>query len=73
MNLHRAAIVIAIILSVNCMAQHRELRDGKLFVDGKWTFLKIGKPLRNFADAGEVDQLIRDLPRYRGKITTVWS
>lgn len=26
------------------------IRDGKLRVDGTWVFLKIGKPLRNFAD-----------------------
>ncbi|MEM0964856.1 MAG: hypothetical protein AAGJ81_01730 [Verrucomicrobiota bacterium] len=37
------------------------LNDGKLWVDGEHRFLKTGKPLRNFADAFEVEQLIRDL------------
>jgi hypothetical protein len=27
-----------------------ELKQGKLFVEGAHLFLKIGKPLRNFAD-----------------------
>ncbi|MBN2308534.1 MAG: beta-galactosidase [Candidatus Hydrogenedentes bacterium] len=40
----------------------KALRQGRLYVDGEWVFLKIGKPLRNFADAGSVDQLIADLP-----------
>jgi hypothetical protein len=39
-----------------------ELRDGRLYVDGRWVFLKIAKPLRNFADATAVDRLIADLP-----------
>jgi hypothetical protein len=43
------------------------IRDGKLLVDGKWTFLKIAKPLINFADAAAVDRLIADLPVLKAK------
>jgi hypothetical protein len=35
-----------------------EIKDGKFYMDGQWKFLKIAKPLRNFADKEEVDQLI---------------
>jgi hypothetical protein len=38
-----------------------QIRNGKLYVDGKWVFLKIGKPLRNFANAESANQLISDL------------
>lgn len=44
-----------------------ELRNGKLYVNGQWIFLKIAKPLRNFADAKAVDQLIADLPTLQDK------
>ena len=27
-----------------------KIRDGRLYADGRWVFLKIGKPLRNFSD-----------------------
>jgi hypothetical protein len=59
-----ALLFTSIILAMHAYshAASRELRDGRLFVDGKWVYLKIGKPLRNFADAKEVDQLIADLP-----------
>lgn len=45
----------------------RELIDGRLHVDGRWVFLKIAKPLRNFADPREVQQLIDDLPVLQAK------
>lgn len=38
-----------------------EIKEGKFYFDGKWEFLKIGKPLRNFADPKAVSQLIDDL------------
>ncbi|MEM6601795.1 MAG: hypothetical protein AAF649_10455 [Verrucomicrobiota bacterium] len=38
------------------------LVNGKLLVDGKHSFLKTGKPLRNFSDEQDIAQLIRDLP-----------
>ena len=44
-----------------------ELRDGRLFVDGVYRFLKIGKPLRNFGDKADVEQLIADLDIIRAK------
>jgi hypothetical protein len=44
-----------------------ELRDGRLYVEGRWVFLKIAKPLRNFADAKAVDRLIADLPTLQQK------
>ncbi len=43
------------------------LIDGRLHVDGQWVFLKIAKPLRNFADPREVQQLIDDLPVLQAK------
>jgi len=38
-----------------------ELKKGRLFVDGTYRFLKIGKPLRDFSDEGQVNDLIADL------------
>ncbi len=38
-----------------------EIKNGKFYFDGEWEFLKIGKPLRNFANRNEVYQLIDDL------------
>ena len=43
------------------------IRNGKLLVEGKWVFLKIGKPLRNFADVGNVSQLTDDLDIFKSK------
>src|SRR4051794_8119790 len=56
-----SAVVICFAVGVQAMGGERTIRDGKLFVDGKWVFLKIGKPLRDFSKKDEVDQLIRDL------------
>ncbi len=39
-----------------------ELKDGKLFIDGKYTFMKSGKPLRNYGKADEIETLISHLP-----------
>jgi hypothetical protein len=44
-----------------------ELKQGRLFVEGKYCFLKIGKPLRDFSNKDEVEQLIKDLDVIRGK------
>lgn len=44
-----------------------KIKDGKFYFDGKWKFLKIAKPLRNFADANAVDKLIKDLDIIKGK------
>jgi len=38
-----------------------QIRHGKFYEDGKWKFLKIGKPLRVFSDAAQCEQLIADL------------
>ena len=38
-----------------------ELRDGRLYVNGEWVFLKIGKPLRNFVRFAACDALIAQL------------
>lgn len=43
------------------------LRDGRLFVNGEWVFLKIGKPLRNFGDAAACDALIAALDTLKEK------
>ena len=44
-----------------------ELRHGKLWVDGVHRFLKIGKPLLDFASAADVDAFIAELPVIQGK------
>lgn len=38
-----------------------ELKQGKLFVGGAYQFLKIAKPLRDYSQKQEIDELIRDL------------
>lgn len=43
------------------------LNNGRLFVEGEYCFLKIGKPLRNFSSAQEIDQLIADLDIIKSK------
>ena len=44
-----------------------ELRRGKMWIDGQHRFLKIGKPLLNFASSRDVDAFITDLPILREK------
>ena len=44
-----------------------ELRQGRLFVEDEHVFLKIGKPLRNFGERAEIEQLISDLDIIKGK------
>jgi hypothetical protein len=46
---------------------HHILEGGKLWVKGRHIFLKTGKPLRNYADYAEAEQLIRDLPKIVAK------
>lgn len=44
-----------------------KIENGKFYLDGKWTFLKIAKPLRDFSSAEQVDELIANLDRLREK------
>lgn len=44
-----------------------KIENGKFYCDGEWEFLKIAKPLRNFADDNAVQQLINDLDRLKAK------
>jgi hypothetical protein len=44
-----------------------EIKEGKFYFDGEWEFLKIGKPLRNFANKEEVFRLINDLDILKDK------
>lgn len=44
-----------------------EIRNGKFYENGEWVFLKIGKPLWNFADSSVVNRLIGDLDIIQGK------
>jgi len=44
-----------------------ELRQGKLLVEGECRFLKIGKPLRDYSNAEEIEQLIADLDIIQSK------
>jgi hypothetical protein len=43
------------------------IHDGKLYVDGRWVFLKIGKPLRVFSDPKVCQKLAEDLPTLKAK------
>lgn len=43
------------------------IRDGRLHADGKRVFLKIGKPLSNFADPAACDRLAAELDTLRAK------
>lgn len=47
-----------------------KIENGKFYLDGKWVFLKVGKPLINFANAGQVDKLISNLDVLRKNILT---
>ncbi|QHI69707.1 hypothetical protein [Tichowtungia aerotolerans] len=47
--------------------QNVELRQGKLWVEEEHRFLKIGKPLRNFGDPSDVEELVSDLGRIKEK------
>lgn len=44
-----------------------EIKNGKLYVDDEWIFLKIAKPLRDFSNASQVDKLISELDILRSK------
>ena len=44
-----------------------KIEHGKFYRDGEWVFLKIAKPLRNFADENAVQQLINDLDKLKAK------
>lgn len=43
------------------------IRDGRLFVDGRWVFLKLAKPLCNFADPAACQQLADTLGTIEAK------
>ena len=43
------------------------IRDGRLHVDGRWVFLKIGKPLRKFSDPTACEKLVADLDTLQAK------
>lgn len=47
-----------------------KIENGKFYFDGKWKFLKTGKPLINFTDANAVEQLIASLDILRQKYFT---
>ncbi|MCP4640061.1 MAG: hypothetical protein GY851_06500 [bacterium] len=75
--MNRCCVMLAIVtmLGACCVAaepfahpnRNAALRDGRFYVDGEWVFLKIGKPLRGFNNAGQIDQLIANLPRLQEK------
>lgn len=44
-----------------------QIRNGRFHENGTWVFLKIGKPLRNFADEAQVNKLIDDLETIKKK------
>jgi hypothetical protein len=53
----------------NPLADYRlwEIKDGKFYLDGRWVFLKIGKPLVDFSNESQVNRLIENLDILRGK------
>jgi hypothetical protein len=63
------ALGLALGLGAACFGRpaNCELRDGKMFIDGRWVFLKIAKPLLNYADAAAVDSFIPHLPVLKEK------
>ncbi|MCE9632063.1 MAG: beta-galactosidase [Planctomycetia bacterium] len=66
-----AAATVMTNLAIGTAARPREanwtIRDGRLFVEGKWQFLKIGKPLRDFALPQACEQLTADLDTIQAK------
>ena len=44
-----------------------EIKNGKFYLEGKWVFLKIAKPIRDFSSMASVHQLIADLDILRSK------
>ena len=44
-----------------------EIKNGKFYLDNKWVFLKIAKPLWDFTNISMVDKLISDLDLLRSK------
>ena len=77
MNLCRTIFMTCLLILGACSSKnppepeanpgHWKIENGKFLLDGQWQFLKIGKPLRNFADPAQVAQLIQDLPRLQSK------
>lgn len=47
-----------------------EIKDGKFYFDGKWKFLKTGKPLLDLTDEAAVDRFISSLETLRQKYYT---
>lgn len=39
-----------------------ELKGGRLYVDGVWKFMKTGKPLRDYGNKEQIEELISHLP-----------
>ena len=54
-----AALIVAQTPTAASDARSRDwtIHDGRLYVDGEWVFLKIGKPLCNFADPAACQKL----------------
>lgn len=59
------ALLLTALLAVGCAkgpaVPRWEIRDGKFYKDGEWTFLKVAKSLVNFADSAAVEGLIANL------------
>lgn len=61
------ALVAAMPLLARGEAPAWEIKGGRFYDHGQWRFLKVGKPLRNFADAGSCRQLIGQLDTLKAK------
>ena len=57
------AVLLAVLLVAAGAYAERDvaLRDGRLYVDGQWVFLKIGKSLIDYGNAAAVDKFIENL------------
>jgi len=78
MNLHSSSLTAGIALLASSLALGadapptlavgtRVLREGRLYVNDQWTFLKIGKPLLDFANASACKRLREALPILKAK------
>ena len=50
-----------------------KIENGRFYENGQYKFLKIAKPLRNFADHRQIDQLIAQLDVFKSKNYNVLS
>lgn len=60
------AVFVSVLVSC-AQVPEREIRGGRLYVKGEWVFLKVAKPLHNFALKDDCERLIANLPTLQKK------